>query len=283
MKIAFWSEQQGAGTTFNLAVTACAAVLLHPVTVAVVPGGYHDEILESRFFQTARSTIFPGKTEEIYGKQAVFVAESQEYFLASGLEYLLCQRNPAALTERLIKTNMRQVLTNRMYCLSASPKPEREWWHQDSLFMRMSQVMDAVEACFDLVFVDCGSRQDDYAKKVLQEADICVLNMNQGEEVIGEFYRNPPRVRGKVFFLLGKYFENALYNRKNLQRLYRIEEDRLGAVPYNPQLQAASQRGRIMDGVKCYIGSDLKGKNIEFEKELIRTTNLILKLAEVIA
>lgn len=58
MKIAFWSEQQGAGTTFNLAVTACAAVLLHPVTVAVVPGGYHDEILESRFFRPQEILFF---------------------------------------------------------------------------------------------------------------------------------------------------------------------------------------------------------------------------------
>ncbi|MEY8234669.1 hypothetical protein AALA36_02945 [Lachnospiraceae bacterium 66-29] len=283
MKIAFWSEQQGAGTTFNLAVTACAAVLLHPITVAVVPGGYHDEILESRFFQTADSTLFSKKPDRDYGQQAVFVAESEEYFLSNGLEYLLRQKNPEALTERLIKANMRQVVTDRMYCLSASPKPEREWWYRDSLFARMAQVMGAVESCFDIVFIDCGNRQDDYAKKVLQEADICVLNMIQGEEIIGEFYRNPPRVRGKIFFLLGKYFESALYNRKNLQRLYRVEEDRLGAMPYNPQLQAASQRGRIIDGVKCYIGSELKGKNVEFEKELIRTTNLILKLAGVIA
>lgn len=283
MKIAFWSEQQGAGTTFNLTVTACAAVLLHPITVAVVPGGYHDEILESRFFQTAESTPFLGKSEGESRQQAVFVAESQEYFLANGLECLLRQKNPEALTERLIKANMRQVVRDRMYCLSASPKPEREWWYRDSLFARMSQVMGAVEACFDIVFIDCGNRQDDYAKKVLQEADICVLNMNQGEEVIGEFYRNPPRVRGKIFFLLGKYFESALYNRKNLERLYRVEEDRLGAMPYNPQLQVAGQRGRIIDGVRCHIGSDLKGKNIEFEKELIRTTNLILKLAGVIA
>ena len=61
MKIAFWSEQQGAGTTFNLAVTACAAVLLHPITVAVVPGGYHDEILESRQFlwQSPRNIFWP--------------------------------------------------------------------------------------------------------------------------------------------------------------------------------------------------------------------------------
>ena len=55
MKIAFWSEQPGEGTTFNLAVTACTAVLLHPVSVAVVSGGYHDENLERKFFETANS------------------------------------------------------------------------------------------------------------------------------------------------------------------------------------------------------------------------------------
>ena len=47
--------QPGEGTTFNLAVTACTAVLLHPVSVAVVSGGYHDENLEPLFPRLLRN------------------------------------------------------------------------------------------------------------------------------------------------------------------------------------------------------------------------------------
>lgn len=283
MKIVFWSEQKGAGTSFNLAVTACAAICLHPLTVAVVSGGYHDGKLERKFFARNQRTVERAMPVAEYGQEAMLVAEPSKYFVASGLEYLLRKERPEELTETVVKANMRQVVKDRMYCLPTSARQEYEWWHQDCQFRRMERVMAAVESYFDVVFIDCGSRQDDYAKKVFREADVCVLNMNQQAEVIGEFYRNPPDYKGKVFFLLGKYFADALYNRQDLQRIYRIEEEQLGAIPYNPQLHAAEQMGRIENSVEYYMGKNGEGQGMGFEKELVRTTNLILKLAGLVA
>lgn len=283
MKIAFWSEEKETGTAFNLAVIACASVWLYPISVAVVSGGYHDEKLERKFFRKTGNIPQLGKFTGGYNQEALLAAETQEFFLTSGLECLLRKECREDLTETVVKANMRQVVKDRMYCLPASARQEHEWWYQDHKFVRMDRVMDAVESYFDVVFIDCGSRQDDYARKAFREADICVLNMNQDTEVIGKFYSNPPEVKGEVFFLLGKYFEDNLYNRKNLQRIYRIEEDRLGAIPYNPQIHAADQMGRIEHGIKGYVSGEARGKDTQFEKELIRTTNLLLKLAGVIA
>ncbi len=283
MKIAFWSEQPGEGTTFNLAVTACTAVLLHPVSVAVVSGGYHDENLERKFFETANSYSLMEKSGQDYGTDPVLAAETEEFFVNRGLECLLRKECREQLTELTVKANMRQIVRDRMYCLPASMKSEQEWWYQDNLFQRIGRVMDAVESYFDAVFIDCGSRQDDYAQKILKESDICVLNMRQDREHIGAFYRNPPKYPGETFFLLGKYFEDALYTRENLQRLYRVEYERLGAVPYNPHLQAADQMGRIKNGVRHCIDQEIAGKHLEFTREVVRATNLILRLAGVIA
>lgn len=283
MKIAFWSEQKEVGTAFNLAVIATAAVWLHPLSAAVVSGGYHDGKLERKFFKKPGNTLEMGGRQRACGQEAMLAAETQEFFLTSGLECLLGKERREDLTERVVKANMRQVIKDRMYCLPASVRQEHEWWYKDHQFERMNRVMDAVESYFDVVFVDCGSRQDDYAKKILKEADVCVLNMNQEDEVIGEFYRNPPDFKGEIFFLLGKYFEDALYNRKNLQRIYRMEEGCLGAIPYNCRLHAADQMGRIESGVRYYVGEDSAGKDVGFEKELVRTTNLILRLAGALA
>lgn len=283
MKIAFWSEHKEVGTAFNLAVIASAAVWLHPLSVAVVSGGYHDGRLERKFFKKPGNTFAVEEQQQEYEQGTMLAAETQEFFLTSGLECLLCKERREDLTERVVKANMRQVIKDRMYCLPASVRREQEWWYKDHQFERMNRVMGAVESYFDVVFIDCGSRQDDYARKVFKEADVCVLNMNQEAEVIGDFYRNPPNFKGEVFFLLGRYFEDALYNRKNLQRIYRVEEDRLGAIPYNCQLHMADEMGRIESGVRDYVGKNGRGKDAQFEKELVRTTNLILKLAGVIA
>lgn len=283
MRIAFWSEQKEVGTAFNLAVIATATVCLHPLSAAVVSAGYHDSRLERKFFKEPENTFEMGEQKRGYGQTAMLAAETQDFFVSSGLECLLCKERREDLTERLVKANMREVIKDRMYCLPANTRKEQEWWYRDHQFARMERVMDAVESYFDVVFIDCGSRRDDYARKVIKEADVCVLNMRQGTEAIGAFYRNPPDVKGEVFFLLGKYFEDTLYNRRNLQRIYRIEEGRLGAIPYNCRLHAAEQTGRMDSGVRYYVGRDSRGKDAEFEKELVRTTNLILKLAGVIA
>lgn len=283
MKIAFWSEQPEAGTTFNLAVTACAAVLMHPLSIAVVSGGYHDEMLEKKFFGKTDCFSWEAERQQDLEMESILAAESEEYFAARGLDCLLRKERREELTELAVKANMRQVIRDKMYCLPSSVKPEQEWWHQDRLFLRMGRVMDAVESYFDLVFIDCGSRQDDYAQAVIQKADVCVLNMRQDQEHIGDFYQNPPRYRGETFFLLGRYFEDALYNRENLQRLYRMEENRLGAIPYNLRLQTAGQMGKIKNGVKNCMGGGVECRQAEFARELVRTTNLILKLAGMIA
>lgn len=283
MKIAFWSEQQRAGVTFNLAVTACAAVWRHSLSVAVVSGGYRDEKLERCFFKTAGSSHRKQELGGQYGRESALAAESEEFFLSSGLECLLQKEYKEDLTEMVVKANMRQIVREKMYFLPSNARTEQEWWYRDRLFARMDRVMEAVESYFDVVFIDCGSRKDDYARKVLREADVCVLNMDQEAQNIGEYYRNLPKFRGETFFLLGFYFEEALYNRENLQRLYRMEENRLGAIPYQPRMQEAIRMGRIQKAVKDCVSQGAAGKYADFARELIRSTDLILKLAGVIA
>lgn len=284
MKIAFWSEEKKAGTTFNMAVVACASVLMYPLSIAVVSGSYHDEDLEKNFLGNGEGLLPEQLQRRKYmePEESLLAEEPQEYFLTSGLDCLLGKDKRADLTEQVIKANMRQVIRNRMYCMPGSRKENQEWWYEDRHFERMNRVMEAVEDCFDVVFVDCGSRKDDFAQKMLRESDVCVLNMDQESELIGDYYRNPPRFQGKTFFLVGNYFKDALYTRKNLERIYRVEESALGAIPYNPQLQAASKAGRTEGGVKRYIDRNMKGKSVEFEQELMRTTRLILKQAGVV-
>lgn len=311
MKIAFWSEEEQTETAFNMALVACASALMYPLCVAVVSGSYNGEKLEQNFL--CRGNLFsPHFSEQEHGSlQADFLtdenrencfltggqreagfstgdreedllaAEQQEYFLAGGLDYLL-SKSEEELTIPVIRENMHQIIKDRMYCLPGSRRREQEWWYKDPLFTGLKRVMYAVEHCFDVVFVDCGSRKDDVAQNLLSEADICVLNMDQDSELIGDYYRNPPKFRGKTFFLVGNYFENGLYTRKNLERIYRVEEHMLGAILYHPQMQAAGRTGRAGSELGKHLGEEIKGKSVAFERELTRTTRLILKMAGVI-
>ena len=283
MKIAFWSEKKGVGTTFNMAAVACASALLYPVTAAVVPTGYQDRDLERRFTGRRERRLPKGREAGFAGglsPETLLVAETREYSVREGLDCLLRKETREELTREAVLRNMRQVVPDRLYCMVGSRRREHEWRYEDQGFRRLCRVMEAVEDCFDVVFLDCGSRKDDFTKKMLEEADLRVLNMDQEEELIGDYYRSLPKARRKTFFLVGNYFKDGLYTRENLERLYRVDPERLGAIPYNPQLGAASRAGRMDGGVRKYVS---QWENAEFGKELGRTARLILKQAGAIS
>lgn len=270
MKIVFWSEKEQAGTTFNMAAIACAAAMLYPVSVAVLAGGYEDEDLEKQF-------QFSENTKDIWQQQSL-TAEESNYYVAAGLDLLLRKSEVTELTDDYMKQNMKQVIPERLYCLPSGKKQYGKWWDKEELFHKMELIEQQVEKCFDVVFIDCGCRKDDFSVKMLEDADVCVMNMPQEEETIGEYYRKRMRFQGKVFFLIGNYFEESVYSRENLERIYRIDEKSIGAIPYNVHLQAAGMSGKASG----YVKSQLQNKcGLAFEQELTRSTQLIMQLAGI--
>lgn len=286
MKIAFWSEQEKVGTTFNMAAIACTAALVYPISIGALSSGYCDGDLEKNFQgkRQGNGGAIKGRGIQPGPKPGEFLvaAEQQEYFSGQGLDCLLGKEREGDLGEQLLRANMHPVIGDRLCCLPGSRRQEYKWWYKDRLFAQMHRIVAVMEQAFDAVFIDCGTRKDDFTQKILQEADLCVLNMDQEAELIGGYYRTPPKFRGKTFFLVGNYFKDELYNRANLQRLYRMDEDMLGAVPYNPQMQAASEAGMMDIGIRKYINHPMRGKNIDFEHEITRTAHLILKRAGVL-
>ncbi len=63
MKIAFWSDEKQAETTYHTALVACASALMFPLRAAVVSGGYNGKELE-RNFQAGRSVLLCSRIPE---------------------------------------------------------------------------------------------------------------------------------------------------------------------------------------------------------------------------
>lgn len=263
MKIAFWSERPETGTTFNMSAVACATVMLYPVSVAVVPGDYENQDLENHFVPCGPSGM---------------AAEEDSYFLAAGLDFLLQKSDNTELTEHTLKANMKEVAKKRLYCLPCGKRQYEKWWDKEDLFQKMGQVVRKLENCFEVVFIDCGCRKNDFTRRMLEEADVCVLNMRQDAELIGNYYRSRMRLKGKVFFLVGNYFAESVYNRSNLQRIYRMDEKELGAIPFNRQLSTEAASGKAVRHIESQLQ---QWQGFEFEQELKRSTRLIMQLAGV--
>lgn len=127
----------------------------------------------------------------------------------------------------------------------------------------------------EILFYDCGNQMDRTVKKQMREADIVVINMPQRSDAWEDLTFNHVITPERVCFLIGQYFEAAPFNREKIEKIYRIEQERLGIIPYNNEFCYAAESGRLSEFIRNDLGKN--EKNQLFQKELKKTLWMILK------
>ena len=80
--------------------------------------------------------------------------------------------------------------------------------------------------------------------------------------------------------LHGSYQKDAVYNKKNIHRIYRIAPEKLGVVPYNPEFEMACREGKLdryIRGRRLLLPTDMREN---FFTELERTVQMILERSD---
>jgi len=260
MKIAFWSETKESGTTCNMSVIACMAAMKYSFRTALISGGFHDLDLELSF----------------QGGRELAVAELGYYSKVNdhGFDQLI--QDETGVTAEQLKKNMSCIIENKLFCLPAGKKRQAVYY-PESLAPLMGQIVSVAEQCYDLVFIDCGCRKDLFTRKILREADITVINMQQNSESFSQFFRKHYDIRGRVFFLIGNYFADDVYTKDSLEHIFRMGEENIGSIPYNIHLARAYLSGRTEQYLKRSLEGELSDRQTLFFKEADAATFQILK------
>lgn len=127
----------------------------------------------------------------------------------------------------------------------------------------------------EILFYDCGNQWNKAVRKQMQDADLVVINMPQRSDVWEKLAFDHLISSERVFFLIGRYFDAASFNRKKIEKIYRIDKDRLGIIPYNNEFCYAAERGRLSEFIRNGVGKN--EKNRLFHEELKKTLQMILK------
>lgn len=264
MHVVFWSEEDGCGMTSSMAAVASLCSNAWNMKTILIQGRNQEGDLTD-------------KLETDISSRIVREAGPCDQRL-DGLDYLLWKAKNRKLDQEAIADSVASVIRGRMYYLpqAAYRKPRV---YPQALKEGMWQVIRQAEQFSDLTFVDCGSGADELSAYLLQKADAIVIHLSQERQNLDAYFQKRHAFRGRVVYVINRYQQESIYNRKNLNRLYRIPEDSLGVIPHNPIFRHASDRGKVERFVRRHIRRTALENQAYFMQELTRTAGMVLHAA----
>lgn len=264
MKIAFWSKEDGCGTTSGMAAIAsvCSDVWK----------------MKTILMQTNN------QEGDLYQKLGIgiqglsMLQEKKQYDGHAGWENLVNLEKNKMLSQASLLERMIPVVRERMYYL-----PQGEYKKQkkypELLKTRVQQVIHLAEQMSDLTFIDCGSGRDEMSEFMLAQADVAVVCISQERQNLDAYFQNRHVFLGNVIYLVNQYHQESVYNKKNLNRLFRLREEELAVIPYCPVFRHVSGKGKTERFVRRHTHCRIFDHQFYFMQELMQTTAIILKAA----
>lgn len=265
MNIVFWSEEDGCGTTSGMAaVASVCADAWHMKTILLQSSNQRGDL-----YQKLGTGIKPRSLakEPICGIQDEWETLTR-----------LAERKK--LTEETLMERMVPVIRGRMYYLPQGEYQKQEKYPK-AVLAAIRQIVSFAQRMSDLTFIDCGSGRDEISDFLLSQADVAVVSLSQERQNLDAYFQNRHILQENVIYLINQYHQESIYNKKNINRLYRLYEEQLAVIPNNPLFRHISGKGKTERFVRRHIQCRNFDYQNEFMMELVKTSALILRSARM--
>ncbi len=252
MKVAFWSNTRGRScVTSNLACISVLSTLISSDHQRIIVLENHQNILNlgnALFSQNSGQEVRENKNYQI------------EYGLSRLLRVIEQGEN---LSEDIVFRYAEHFLGERLFYLPAGGIR-----NQDMLEYRLERecirTIQCLEDYGDLILVDTAAAPLASTRKILQQADLVVVNLSQNRQMLDHFFRNYSTVRKKAFYLMGNYDAESELTRAEVIRQYRIPGNSLGVIPHNVQFSDAVSDGKLIRFLMKNYHCEKQDSNFDF-------------------
>ncbi len=251
MKIAFWSNARGKScVTSNLACISVLSALSRPGERTIVFENHQNII-------NLGSTLFSHNSENV-------VKEADGYNVEKGLGRIMKSvERGETLPEDILYSSTKDFLGKRLFYI-----PTDEGKNPDVLEYQLDRscipTMKYLERYSDMVLVDTSSAPLGSSRKILQQADMVVVNLNQNRQMLSHFFRNYSSIRKKAFYLVGNYDAQSELSRGAIMKEYRIPGNRIGTIPHNPRFSDAVSDGMTIPFLLRNYSCESQNENFYF-------------------
>lgn len=235
MKVAFWSNIRGRScVTSNLACISVLSIL-----------GSHRADHRTIVFENHQNIINLGSALFSQNSKTA-VSEKGSYYVESGLSRVLHSLEQGKeLPEQSLFHFAEDYLGKQLFYLSALSVE-----NADVLEYRLERecvpAMNYLEKHSDLVMVDTSSAPLISSRKILQQADLVVVNLTQNSSMLDHFFNNYSVIREKAFYLMGDYDRDSKLTKKEIMDRYGISGDSIATIPHNIHFSDAVSEGNLI-------------------------------------
>lgn len=155
--------------------------------------------------------------------------------------------------------------------------------HCEALCEIMPYILREAERYFEYVLIDTNPGRDCVSRKMIEIADVVVVNLSQNMGIVEPFFREFPEIlkSKKVFYLFGSYLADSCYSLHNIRFRYdRINRQNSGVIPLNIGFMDAISNGKVLDFFATNIECERGDINFEFIKGSREASERLLCLAE---
>lgn len=260
MIVAFGSmEKEDAQAIHNMIAVALAITVLHRKKVVLIESGFGGR----------------GVEEAVVGRTQNMIREPFPYMEGVGMDYLIKRSRYDFLSPRTVQGGVVRV-TDTLSYVPGVIRSNRSIY-EDEFGRECHNILKQLNKVTDFVFIDCGMVPENLRKMIVDKADLVVLNMLQSGHVLDEFFSLQPLCSGKLLYCVGNYIREEPYNVKNIQRLYRIEEQQIGVIPYNVEFLSSLKKGKAVSFFSSYPVRTRSYRNRDFFDEIFKMADRIMR------
>lgn len=240
MKIAFIGEQKC--SISNMLALALTIYSESNKSILIVDAGFRKTDLEDAF----------------RGDTGFFLREEDYYGIREGMDYFLYRMRTGPYNSVFTKEGATFV-TERLAFIKSAIKGD-EYQYESQINQFIDRLLDEWDREFDLVLVKCDKLLSDNTKEIINRSDVCVACfahdyiMKSSEEL----YKISQK---KIFYILvGQVIGSCNDESKLLINICRVNENKIGLIPYNPYFEK-----KISDGGILKLFVDKKGRKASVE------------------
>ena len=141
-------------------------------------------------------------------------------------------------------------------------------------------VLQYLERYNDLVMIDTSCSFLNSSRRILEEADLVVVNLFQNEAALSHFFSNYSNIRKKAFYLIGNYEGDSCMTRGEILKRYRIPGSHLGVIPRNAGFCDAVSGGNLIPFFQRLYRGEGKKEDRVFWEQITEAYRLLSNVME---
>jgi cellulose biosynthesis protein BcsQ len=263
MKVVFWSPLHGqAGMTSNITIISLLFGMLLKLKCLLTQTHFNYNNLEAPLVGSN------SKGDEKSG-----------YFVDVGLDALVRSFKSVKLNREAVENCCIALEAANLKLLPGTSKANRETFEHEMGLVAL-KLFQEVENFYDVVFIDASPAQNELSMKLMEKADVTVVNLSQNLGIVDMFIKQyKPGITGKIFYLFGSYDGMSKYNIKNIRRRYKdIGRNNSGVIPYCTAYMDAQVDCTVTEFVKNNLNCDKKDENHYFIMKSISAAEKLAKM-----